>query len=43
MLGVAGDDAISGYAQRTNLPAYTRNMILIYDNTSKAIVGISTY
>ena len=75
MLGVAGDDAISGYAQRTNLPAYTRNTInsadrlnaeclqaveqgyaldngeaeidvgcigvLIYDNTGKAIAGMS--
>ncbi|MCB1875921.1 MAG: IclR family transcriptional regulator [Chromatiales bacterium] len=27
MLGAAGDDAIRGYAQRTNLPAYTRNTI----------------
>ncbi len=27
MLGAAGDEAISGYAQRTNLPAYTRNTI----------------
>jgi DNA-binding IclR family transcriptional regulator len=25
MLGAAGDEAIRGYAQRTNLPAYTRN------------------
>jgi len=25
MLGVAGDEAIDGYAKRTNLPAYTRN------------------
>nr|CAA6827552.1 MAG: Transcriptional regulator, IclR family [uncultured Thiotrichaceae bacterium] len=75
MLGVAGDDAIAGYAQRTNLPAYTRNTInsvdqlnatclkaveqgyaldngeaeidvgcigvLIYDNTGKAVAGMS--
>ena len=27
MLGAAGDEAIRGYAQRTNLPAYTRNTI----------------
>jgi len=27
MLGAAGEDAIRGYAQRTNLPAYTRNTI----------------
>lgn len=27
MLGVAGEDAIVGYAKRTNLPAYTRNTI----------------
>ena len=27
MLGVAGDDAVEGYSQRTNLPAYTRNTI----------------
>ena len=27
MLGIAGNDAIDGYAQRTNLPAYTRNTI----------------
>jgi DNA-binding IclR family transcriptional regulator len=27
MLGSAGDEAIRGYAQRTNLPAYTRNTI----------------
>lgn len=27
MLGAAGADAIRGYAQRTNLPAYTRNTI----------------
>ena len=27
MLGAAGDDEIKGYAQRTNLPAYTRNTI----------------
>lgn len=27
MLGAAGDDAIRGYSQRTNLPAYTRNTI----------------
>jgi DNA-binding IclR family transcriptional regulator len=27
MLGVAGDEAIDGYARRTNLPAYTRNTI----------------
>lgn len=27
MLGVAGDEAIDGYATRTNLPAYTRNTI----------------
>lgn len=27
MLGAAGPDAIRGYAQRTNLPAYTRNTI----------------
>lgn len=27
MLGIAGDDAIDGYAKRTNLPAYTRNTI----------------
>ena len=27
MLGIAGSDAIDGYAQRTNLPAYTRNTI----------------
>lgn len=75
MLGVAGEDAIAGYAQRTNLPAYTRNTItaaealvaecgralqqgyaldngeaeldvgcigvLIYDNTGKAVAGMS--
>ena len=27
MLGAAGTDAIRGYAERTNLPAYTRNTI----------------
>ncbi len=27
MLGAGGDDAIRGYAERTNLPAYTRNTI----------------
>lgn len=27
MLGAAGEEAIRGYAQRTNLPAYTRNTI----------------
>ena len=27
MLGVAGEKAIEGYAERTNLPAYTRNTI----------------
>lgn len=27
MLGIAGEEAIAGYAQRTNLPAYTRNTI----------------
>ncbi len=27
MLGAAGDEAIRGYAHRTNLPAYTRNTI----------------
>ncbi len=27
MLGAAGEDAIRGYAQRTNLPAFTRNTI----------------
>jgi DNA-binding IclR family transcriptional regulator len=27
MLGAAGSEAIHGYAQRTNLPAYTRNTI----------------
>ncbi len=27
MLGAAGEDAIRGYTQRTNLPAYTRNTI----------------
>lgn len=27
MLGAAGEDAIRSYAQRTNLPAYTRNTI----------------
>lgn len=27
MLDIAGNDAIDGYAQRTNLPAYTRNTI----------------
>ncbi len=27
MLGAAGEDAIRGYAQRTNLPSYTRNTI----------------
>ena len=27
MLGVAGDDAVEGYSQRTNLPTYTRNTI----------------
>jgi DNA-binding IclR family transcriptional regulator len=27
MLGAAGPDAIQGYAQRTNLPAYTRNTV----------------
>lgn len=27
MLGAAGDEAVRGYAQRTNLPAYTRNTI----------------
>ena len=27
MLGAAGEDAIRGYSQRTNLPAYTRNTI----------------
>lgn len=27
MLGAAGDDAIRGYAERTNLPAYTRNTL----------------
>jgi DNA-binding IclR family transcriptional regulator len=27
MLGAAGEDAIRAYAQRTNLPAYTRNTI----------------
>lgn len=27
MLGAAGDDEIRGYAERTNLPAYTRNTI----------------
>lgn len=27
MLGIAGEEAISGYAKRTNLPAYTRNTI----------------
>lgn len=27
MLGAAGEDAIRGYAERTNLPAYTRNTI----------------
>ena len=27
MLGAAGDNEIKGYAQRTNLPAYTRNTI----------------
>ncbi|PIE00446.1 MAG: IclR family transcriptional regulator [Thiothrix nivea] len=75
MLGVAGEDAIAGYAQRTNLPAYTRNTIaavdalvtecrqalrqgyaldngeaeldvgcigvLVYDNTGKAVAGLS--
>jgi DNA-binding IclR family transcriptional regulator len=75
MLGVAGTEAIHGYARRTNLPAYTRNTIntadkllaecdqamqqgyaldngeaeidvgcigvLIYDNTGKAVAGLS--
>ena len=27
MLGAAGEEAIRGYAQRTNLPSYTRNTI----------------
>jgi DNA-binding IclR family transcriptional regulator len=27
MLGAAGEEAIRGYAQRTNLPAYTRNTL----------------
>mgnify|MGYP001822109626 FL=1 len=27
MLGAAGEDAIRGYAERTNLPSYTRNTI----------------
>lgn len=27
MLGISGNDAIEGYAKRTNLPAYTRNTI----------------
>lgn len=27
MLGISGNDAVEGYAQRTNLPAYTRNTI----------------
>jgi DNA-binding IclR family transcriptional regulator len=27
MLGAAGEEAITGYTQRTNLPAYTRNTI----------------
>ncbi len=27
MLGMAGEDEIQGYAQRTNLPAYTRNTL----------------
>ena len=27
MLGAAGDEEIRGYAQRTNLPAYTRNTV----------------
>jgi DNA-binding IclR family transcriptional regulator len=27
MLGAAGEDAIRGYAERTNLPAYTRNTV----------------
>lgn len=75
MLGVTGEDAIDGYVQRTNLPAYTRHTIntadqlnavckqaveqgyaldkgeaeidvgcigvLIYDNTGKAVAGLS--
>ncbi|MBL7002701.1 MAG: IclR family transcriptional regulator [Gammaproteobacteria bacterium] len=35
MLGVAGNDAIEGYAQRTNLPAYTRNTINTVERLKK--------
>ncbi|MCW5587062.1 MAG: IclR family transcriptional regulator, partial [Chromatiales bacterium] len=41
MLGAAGDEAIRGYAQRTNLPAYTRNTITtiarLKDECSEAV------
>lgn len=41
MLGAGGEDGMRGYAQRTNLPAYTRNTITalprLLDECSKAL------
>ena len=41
MLGAGGEDGIRGYAQRTNLPAYTRNTVTalprLIDECSKAL------
>lgn len=41
MLGAAGEDGMSGYAQCTNLPAYTRNIITalprLIDECGKAL------